>query len=96
VPGDPARASEGRHPPGPQALQRPGVRAGRQAGGQGDRLRYRQGDGAEVDGLLAVHRAGRRDRHPGLHVPRAGRARSGSGTWPGGKRHSRFPDIQGG
>ena len=44
LPGGPARPSEGDHPPRPQAVQRPGHAARRQAGAEGDRLRRGQGD----------------------------------------------------
>ena len=46
LPGGAARAPEGDHPPRPQAVQRAGDAARRHAGGQGDRLRHRQGDSA--------------------------------------------------
>ena len=43
VPGDPARAPEGDHPPRHQAVQRAGRALRRQAGAEGDRLRRGQG-----------------------------------------------------
>ena len=46
LPGGAARPPEGHHPPRPQAVQRPGHPARRHAGGQGDRLRRRQGASA--------------------------------------------------
>ena len=44
LPGDPARAPEGHHPPRHQAVEHPGHAARRRAGAEGDRLRHRQGD----------------------------------------------------
>ena len=44
LPGDPARAPEGHHPPRHQAVEHPGDAARRRAGAEGDRLRHRQGD----------------------------------------------------
>ncbi len=44
--GGPARPPEGRHPPRPQAVQRPGRRCTTAGRAQGDRLRHRQGDRA--------------------------------------------------
>ena len=49
LPGDPARAPEGDHPPRHQAVERPGRAVRRQAGAEGDRLRRRQGDRAAAD-----------------------------------------------
>ena len=46
LPGDPARAPEGHHPPRHQAVERARHAARRQAGAEGDRLRHRQGDRA--------------------------------------------------
>ena len=60
LPGGAARPSEGDHPPRPQAVQRAGDAARWHAGGQGDRLRRRQGDRAGADRQDAVHRASRR------------------------------------
>ena len=57
LPGDPARAPEGDHPPRHQALQRPGHALRRPAGAQGDRLRRGQGDRAAADRADAVHRS---------------------------------------
>ncbi len=73
LPGHPARAPEGDHPPRHQAVEHPGHAARRRAGAEGDRLRHRQGDraGRLTDKTLytqfaAVH------RHAGLHEPGAG------------------------
>ena len=44
LPGHPARAPEGDHPPRHQAVEHPGHAARRRAGAEGDRLRHRQGD----------------------------------------------------
>ena len=49
LPGDPARPSEGDHPPRHQAVERAGDAVRRQAGAQGDRLRRRQGDRPAAD-----------------------------------------------
>ena len=49
LPGGAARPPEGHHPPRPQAVQRPGHAARRQAGAEGDRLRRRQGDRPAAD-----------------------------------------------
>ena len=52
----PARAPEGHHPPRPQAVERDGDAARREARAEGDRLRDRQGDEPAADGEDAVHR----------------------------------------
>ncbi len=57
LPGDPARASEGDHPPRYQAVQRAGDRPGRPGGAQGDRLRRGQGDRSPADRADTVHAA---------------------------------------
>ena len=44
LPGGAARPPEGRHPPRPQAVERPRRAGRRPAGAEGDRLRHRQGD----------------------------------------------------
>jgi hypothetical protein len=46
LPRDPARAPEGHHPPGSEAVERPRHAPRRQAGAHGDRLRDRQGHGS--------------------------------------------------
>ena len=73
LPGDPARPSEGDHPPRHQAVERAGDAVRRQAGAQGDRLRRGQGDRATADRADAVHPVRRPGRHAGVHEPRAGR-----------------------
>ena len=72
LPGRAARPSKGDHPPRPQAVERAGHAARRHAGGQGDRLRHRQGDGPAADREDALHRLRPDDRHAALHEPRAG------------------------
>ena len=57
LPGDPARPSEGDHPPRHQAVQRAGDALRRQAGAQGDRLRRGQGDRAAADRADACSRS---------------------------------------
>ena len=66
--------TKGHHPPRHQADERAGHAAGRPAGGEGDRLRHRQGDGPAAHREDAVHRLRPDDRHAALHEPRAGRA----------------------
>ena len=72
LPGDPARAPEGHHPPRHQAEQRAGRPVRRQAGAQGDRLRAGQGDRRRADRPVGAHRVRRGRRHAAVHVPRAG------------------------
>ncbi len=74
LPGDPARAPEGDHPPRRQAVQRAGHDRRRPADTQGDRLRHRQGDRAAAHRSVALHPVRRDRRHAGIHEPRAGRA----------------------
>ncbi len=73
LPGDPARAPEGDHPPRHQAVERPGDDVRRPAGAQGDRLRRGQGDRAAADRADAVYPVRRPGRHVRVHEPRAGR-----------------------
>ena len=73
LPGDPARAPEGDHPPRHQAVERPGHAVRRQAGRQGDRLRRRQGDRPAADRADDVHPVRLDRRHARVHEPRAGR-----------------------
>ena len=73
LPGGAARASEGRHPPRPQAVERPGIAARLHAGRQGHRLRRRQGARPDADGQDALHRHRPDDRDAPVHVPRTGR-----------------------
>ena len=82
LPGGAARASEGDHPPRPQAVERAGHAVRRQAGAQGDRLRRRQGDRAEADRADAVHAVRHDGRHAGVHEPGAG------GDERPGRRHA--------
>ena len=72
LPGDPARPSEGHHPPRHQAVQCHGHTLRRQAGAQGDRLRRGQGDRAEADRADPVHAVRHHGRHAGIHEPGAG------------------------
>ena len=70
-----ARASEGDHPPRPEAIEHAGGGAERQADAQDHRLRRRQGDGAAADRRTrSVTELGAADRHAGVHEPRAGGA----------------------
>ena len=82
LPRRPARAPEGDHPPRHQADQRAGGDARHDAGGEGDRLRRRQGAGAGADGEDAVHRLRPARRHAAVHVAGAGRAERA------GRRHA--------
>ena len=72
LPGHPARASEGHHPPRHQALEHPRDAARRRAGAQGDRLRHRQGDGRAADRQDGLHAVAPVHRHAGLHESGAG------------------------
>ena len=81
LPGGPARASEGHHPPRSQAVQRAGRPLRRQAGAQGHRLRRGQGGRAAVDRQDPGHRLRHHRRHAGIHVARAG------GDQPARHRH---------
>ena len=63
---------QGRHPPRPQADQRPGDPARRGRGAEGDRLRRRQGDRPAADRADAVHAVRPDGRHAAVHEPRAG------------------------
>ncbi len=60
LPGGAARASERDHPPRHQAVERAGHVARRQAGGQGHRLRRRQGDQPATDRADDLHATSRR------------------------------------
>ena len=60
LPGDPARAPEGDHPPRHQAVERAGDAGRRPAGAQGDRLRRGQGDRPAADRADDLHPARRR------------------------------------
>ena len=71
--GRPACPPEGHHPPGPEALERARDDPGRPPGAEDHRLRRGEGHGAAPDRAHALHRAGRDDRHAGVHEPRAGR-----------------------
>ena len=55
--GDPARASEGHHPPRHQALEHPRHAARRRAGAEGHRLRHRQGHAGQAHRQDALHPA---------------------------------------
>ncbi len=74
LPGDPARPSEGDHPPRCQAVERAGHARQRPADAQGDRLRHRQSDRPATHRAVAVHAVRRHRRDAGVHEPRAGRA----------------------
>ena len=76
LPGGPARASEGDHPPRFEAVQRAGRAVRRPAGAEGHRLRRGQGDRAAADRRDAGHRLRRDRRHAGIHVARAGGVQS--------------------
>ena len=70
LPGHPARASEGHHPPRPEAVQRARLAARHHAGGQGDRFWRGQGTRAGADGQDALHRHRPDDRDAAVHVAR--------------------------
>ena len=60
LPGRAARASKGHHPPRHQAVECAGHVARRQAGGQGHRLRRRQGDQPATHRAVDLHATSRR------------------------------------
>ncbi len=75
-----ARPPKGHHSPRYQAIQRVGCSARWRASGQGDRLRDRQGSGADVDGQNTVHRLRSDDRYAALRESGTGpHERSGRG-----------------
>ena len=82
LPGGPARASEGHHPPRSEAVQRAGRPVRRQAGAEGHRLRRGQGGRAAADRQDPGHRLRRHRRHAGIHVAGAG------GDQPARHRHA--------
>ena len=82
LPGRPARASEGDHPPRHQAVQRADYDVRRQAGAQGDRLRHRQGHRGKADRANALHRLRASHRYPGIHEPRTGDAQRPGCRYP--------------
>ncbi len=72
LPGDPARAPEGHHPPRHQADQRAGRPLRRPPGAEGDRLRRGQSTGLQLTDASLVTGFGANRRHSGVHVARAG------------------------
>jgi hypothetical protein len=92
--GCPARAPEGRDPPRPEALERPGH--GQRWRGLPEDHRFRGGQGhyAAPDRTDAVHRAWRARRHAGVHEPRAGRSHRARRRYPDRRLRPRLTPLR--